>query len=216
MRVCAGVDLWKRNLQLLVPFLVQPKITLYSTDIRQGNSPPEVEVRLHASVCQRACAATRHLLQACCQQPQPQPQPQPMARSVLCSWAAIMPQWLNKCLASALLVPVDLTQTQRRSALTVSCCCLQAAWQLATWLSLPWKPYVEIEGRTVYTLNSDGNQVRLCVAMLHSPTIACGEVGACPALVSSQLMCVPTCLWSAATRWSGTKSSGMSAPWRHC
>lgn len=37
--------------------------------------------------------------------------------------------------------------------------CVQAAWQLATWLSLPWKPYVEIEGRTVYTLNAGGNQV---------------------------------------------------------
>jgi hypothetical protein len=36
---------------------------------------------------------------------------------------------------------------------------VQAAWRLATWLSLPWKPYVEIEGRTVYTLNADGNQV---------------------------------------------------------
>jgi hypothetical protein len=41
----AGVDLWKRNLQLLVPFLIQPRITLYSTQIRPTSTPPEVEVR---------------------------------------------------------------------------------------------------------------------------------------------------------------------------
>jgi hypothetical protein len=36
---------------------------------------------------------------------------------------------------------------------------MQAAWQLTTWLALPWKPYVDIQGRTVYTLNQDANQV---------------------------------------------------------
>lgn len=43
---------------------------------------------------------------------------------------------------------------------------MQAGWQLATWLALPWKPYVEIEGRTVYTLSSDGTQVRAALLRL--------------------------------------------------
>lgn len=38
--------------------------------------------------------------------------------------------------------------------------CAQAEWQLSTWLSLPWRPRVQIEGRTIYTLNADANQVR--------------------------------------------------------
>jgi hypothetical protein len=47
----AGVDLWKRNLQLLVPFLMQPRITLYSTQILQTvghgvmDTAPKIEVR---------------------------------------------------------------------------------------------------------------------------------------------------------------------------
>jgi len=39
------------------------------------------------------------------------------------------------------------------------CDALQADWELTTWLSLPWKPYVQIQGKTVYTLNAHANKV---------------------------------------------------------
>jgi len=53
----AGVDLWKRNLQLLVPFLVQPKIALHSTRMQGSGRPVGVE----ASACACAlCTATCH------------------------------------------------------------------------------------------------------------------------------------------------------------
>lgn len=48
---------------------------------------------------------------------------------------------------------------QRGPAVPLLLPCVQAEWQLATWLSLPWKPYIEIEGRTVYTLTAEANQV---------------------------------------------------------
>jgi hypothetical protein len=35
----------------------------------------------------------------------------------------------------------------------------QAEWTLDTVLSLPWRPRVSILGSTIYTLNSDANQV---------------------------------------------------------
>jgi hypothetical protein len=36
---------------------------------------------------------------------------------------------------------------------------LVAVWALETWLKLPWRPRIAIEGTTVYTLNADANRV---------------------------------------------------------
>jgi hypothetical protein len=37
---------------------------------------------------------------------------------------------------------------------------IRAEWELATYLSLPWKPLISILGATEYTLNKDANKVR--------------------------------------------------------
>lgn len=131
--VIAGVDLWKRNLQLLVPFLVQPSIELLATRIRQDSSPCEVEV---------CCLRERHVLWL---------HPLAMCRAICCE------------AASTVGLRVAGATTASASCLLgniVSTPCLQAEWKLSTGLALPWKPFVQILGRTVYTLNADANQVR--------------------------------------------------------
>lgn len=35
----------------------------------------------------------------------------------------------------------------------------QATWALATWLNLPWRPLISIEGTTRFTLNGESNKV---------------------------------------------------------
>ncbi|KAF6257037.1 hypothetical protein COO60DRAFT_50429 [Scenedesmus sp. NREL 46B-D3] len=75
----SGLDLWKRNLQLLVPFLVEARIELMSISSMGRDSKGFEQIR--------------------------------------------------------------------------------AEWSLDTGLSLPWRPRVSILGSTIYTLNSDANQV---------------------------------------------------------
>ena len=53
---------------------------------------------------------------------------------------------------------------------------MQADWELATWLSLPWRPYVSIGGRTVYTLNADANKVSSVLVMILSEPVYFGHV----------------------------------------
>lgn len=36
---------------------------------------------------------------------------------------------------------------------------LEATWELATWLNLPWRPLISIEGSTRFTLNGRSDQV---------------------------------------------------------
>jgi hypothetical protein len=42
----AGLDLWKRNLQLLVPFLIQPRIELMSISSLGRNSQESQQIQV--------------------------------------------------------------------------------------------------------------------------------------------------------------------------
>ncbi|KAI8473877.1 MAG: hypothetical protein J3K34DRAFT_409468 [Monoraphidium minutum] len=75
----SGLDLWKRNLALLTPFLLSPKLELHT--LRRAGAAPGG--------------------------------------------------------------PQEL----------------EATWALSTWLRLPWRPLISIEGSTRFTLNADSNRV---------------------------------------------------------
>lgn len=115
----SGLALWKRNIALLLPYLVQPRIELLGLrDLGPGGGDPGAPRQLQVGAAFFSGGAARA--------------PWPPAGAPRRRWPTAR-------------VPDPP----------------QAEWTLQTTLALPWRPFVDVVGRTVYTLNADANQVRV-------------------------------------------------------
>lgn len=110
----SGLDLWKRNLALLTPFLIQPSLQLLALhQAGTGGSAP--------------------------------------ASGSTAGGAAGTPAAGSSTGAAA--------GAARGSSGSDQVPQLEATWKLATWLNLPWRPLIAIEGSTLYTLNTDSTRI---------------------------------------------------------
>ncbi|GAB4814613.1 hypothetical protein N2152v2_001659 [Parachlorella kessleri] len=126
-----GRDLWKRNLSLLTPFLIEPQIQLKSLQ----RLPP---------------LGTRQGRQQQQQQqegPDRQQQQQQQQQRWLKQLTSLLPSsWLAWAAGGATATRTEPVQ-------------LYAEWLLTCYVALPWRPYVSVNGSITCTLNGAANQI---------------------------------------------------------
>ena len=119
-----GRELWKKNLQLLVPFLESPSIVLL--DLTQVGEDLSEDLKSNLSDDSRGL----------------------LARS-------------NKnSNGDGTTVPIDNNNNNNQKSSEARGAVLRADWILRTGLKLPWKPYIDVRGRTDYELSyPDNNRI---------------------------------------------------------